>query len=180
MPAKFDWQEDNGAATGSPAKGTTRTTGITRMDWKDVDDPIPGLYAYPIIPGNNSYSKYNFAAISGTWTTISNVKWAHTYGLFNGINLIIKGRVTSTYTTPSTLTNSALTDDLSEVKDISHGKVVLLSTVGPECVSHTASVTNTGGQTVYTQYLATQLQTTDQAAEGETPAAIFTLRYDEV
>ena len=32
MAATFEYNEDNGAATGSPAKGTTRNTAVTQTD----------------------------------------------------------------------------------------------------------------------------------------------------
>ncbi len=38
MAATFEFNEDNGAATGSPAKGTTRNTAVTQNNWKNVDD----------------------------------------------------------------------------------------------------------------------------------------------
>ena len=50
MAATFDWQQDTGAATGSPAKGTTRTAARTACPAKKSSAPAPAKnaadYAY--------------------------------------------------------------------------------------------------------------------------------------
>jgi len=76
--ATFDWEEDNGAATGSPAKGTTRTTGRTEVNWKNIDDSTTAYTSNPISAGSNSFEKWIFGKFSGTYNTILNGFFAHT------------------------------------------------------------------------------------------------------
>src|SRR5665213_279104 len=113
MAATFAFKEDNGAATGSPTRGTTAGTTVTTVNWKNVDDAVATAYsASPITAGNNSFSKYQWGAFSGTYNQISAGLWAHTAAAF-GTGLTLKGIVSSTYATPSTTTNAALTVDMT-------------------------------------------------------------------
>jgi hypothetical protein len=110
MPATFEFNEDNGAATGSPAKGTTRTTARTERNFKNIDDSTTAYSSSPIVAGNNSYTKYQFGKFTGTFNQVLNGKWsAHTApagSLATGLTL--HGKVTSTYTTPATTADSGI------------------------------------------------------------------------
>lgn len=174
MAATFEYNEDNGAATGSPTAGTTRNTAVTQVNWKNVDDVATSYTTVPITAGQNSFTKYQFGKFTGTFNQISSALWAHTAGVL-GTGLTLKGAVTSTYATPSTTANAALTTDMTPVIAITSGAAVLFSTVGPQGASPTATLTAAG----YTQYLATQLQTTASAAAGDIGAVTLTLRYNE-
>jgi hypothetical protein len=174
MAATFEYNEDNGAATGSPAKGTTRTTAVTQVNWKAVDNVASAYTSNPIIAGQNSFTKYQFGKFTGTFNQISTGKWSHTAGTL-GTGLTLKGVVTSTYATPSQTANAALTTDMTAITAIASGAAVLFHTTGPEGASPTATLTAAG----YSQYLATQLQTTTGAASGDIGAITLTLRYDE-
>lgn len=173
MAATFVFQEDNGAATGSPAKGTTRAN-ATQVNWKSVDDIATAPTSAPIVFGNNSYTKYQFGKFTGTFNQISAGLWAHTAGTL-GTGLTLKGVVTSTYATPSATTNAALTTDMTSAIAIGSGATVLFSTVGPEGASPTSTLSAAG----YTQFLATQLQTTTAASPGNTATVTLTLKYSE-
>lgn len=174
MSATFEFNEDNGAATGSPAKGTTRNTAVTQCNWKNVDDVATAPTSAPISFGNNSYTKYQFGKFTGTFTQISAGLWAHTAGTM-GTGITLKGVVTSTYATPATSANAALTQDMTSPIAITSGQTVLFSTTGPEGASPTSTLSAAG----YSQYLATQMQTTTAASPGNTATATFTLRYNE-
>jgi len=174
MPATFEFNEDNGTATGSPLKGTTRTTAVTQNNWKNIDDVATAYTASPITAGNNSFTKYQSGKFTGTFNQISAGLWAHTAGtLPTGCTL--KGIVTSTYATPATTTNASLTNTMTTAIAIASGQTVLFSTVGPEGASPTATLAAAG----FTQYLATQLQTTTSAPAGDIGAQTLTLRYNE-
>lgn len=185
MSATFNWCEDNGAATGSPATGTTRT-GFggtspypTDVNWKNVDNctAASGGTAYsaaPIQAGNNSYTKYQYGYFSGTFNQISAGLFAHTAGAF-GTGLTLQGTVTSTYATPATATNTALTTNMTSAIAIASGLAVEFSTTGPQGASPSATLTAAG----YSQYLATQLQTTTSAAPGDTATVTLTFQYNE-
>lgn len=174
MAATFEYNEDNGAATGTPAKGTTRNTAVTQVNWKNVDDVATAYTASPIIAGSNSFTKYQFGKFTGTFNQISAGLWAHTAGTL-GTGLTLKGVVTSTYATPSATANAALTTTMTPVLAIASGAPVLFHTAGPEGASPTATLAAAG----FTQYLATQLQTSAATAAGDIGSITLTLRYNE-
>lgn len=180
MSATFDWEEDNGTATGSPPKGTTRTTGRTDVNWKNIDDSTTTYSSSPITAGNNSFDKWQFAKFSGTFTTILNGLWAHTSGTF-GTGLTLKGKAApggtpNTYTTPATTANSNLTVDMTSAISIGSGQSVNFGATGPEASGKASSCTT---NPCYSDYLTTQLQTTTSAAPGDTATAVLTLQYQE-
>ena len=184
MAATFHWAEDNGPLTSS--HGTTRsgfgadTHYPTDVNWKNADDCTANsgtaYSAAPIVAGNNSYTKYQYGHFSGSFNTILNGLFsAHTAGTSPmGTGLTLKGTVTSTYATPATTTNAALTTDFSSTVAIGSGIAVQFSTTGPEATPG-ATLSAAG----YSQYLATQLQTTSSAAAGDTASITSTLQYDE-
>lgn len=177
MAATFAFKEDNGTATGSPARGTTAGTTVTTCNWKNIDDAATTAYsASPITAGNNSYGKYQWGAFSGTYNQISSGLWSpHTAGTL-GTGLTLVGKVTSTYATPST-TALGSTTDYSSIVAIGSGSTVLFSTDGnPYTASPAASVTNNPAAT---QYLVSQLQTSGSAAAGDTASITLTLQYNE-
>lgn len=172
--ATFEFEEDNGAATGSPAHGTTTTAARTEMNWKNVDDSTTAYSSSPITAGNNSFTKYQYGHFSGTYNQILNGLWAHTAGTLPS-GCTVKGTVTSTYATPSTTTNAALTTDMTTAIAIGSGLAVSFNT-SPQAASPTTSITS---NPAYTQYLPTQLQTTTAAPAGDIASQTFTLQYSE-
>lgn len=174
MAATFEYNQDTGAQTGSPLKGTTRVTAVTNNNWKNSDTQGDVYSSYPITAGNNSYTIYQFGKFTGTFNQISSGKWAHTAGAL-GTGLTLKGIVTSTYATPATTANAALSTDMTSTLAIGSGATVNFSTTGPEDGSPTATLAAAG----YSQYLATQLQTTVSAAAGDTAEVTLTLQYNE-
>jgi hypothetical protein len=185
MSAVFNFCEDNGAATGSPAVGTTRSqisNAPTDCSWKSVDDARTGsggtLYsASPIVAGTNSYTKYQYGQFSGTYDLISSVLWsartAPSGALATGI--VLKGAVTSTYATPSQTANSALTIDYTSAPvAVDSGASVLL---GADPSTAASSTLASGGG--FTQYLATQLQVSTSASPGDMSTITMVLRYQE-
>jgi len=175
MAATFEFEEDNGTATGSPPKGTTRTAARTECNWKNVDDSVTTYSSAPLTAGNNSYEKWTFGHFTGTFTTILSGLWAHTAGTF-GTGLTLKGAITTSYTTPATAANAALTTDMTTPIAIGSGAAVWFGATGPEAAGKAASST---ANPTYSQYLVTQLQTTSSAAAGDTVTATFTLQYQE-
>jgi hypothetical protein len=173
MAATFEYNEDNGAQTGSPLKGTTRNTAVTQVNWKNVDDVSTAYTSSPVAAGSNSYPKYQFGKFTGTFNQISSGLWAHTAGaLQTGISLF--GKVTSTYATPATTAISGSTD-MTSVIAIGSGAAVLFHTTGPEGALPTTTLTAAG----YTQYLVSQIQTTGSAPAGSNGSVTLTLRYNE-
>lgn len=173
MSVVATWKEDNGEATGTPAKGATRGDAASPIEWQSNDSRTTSRANYPIQAGSNSYVKYNFVYFSGTFNSISNVKFAHTAGTL-GTGLAIYGAVTSTYQTPS-VSPVAGFSDISTPVSIESGTTVLMSTTGPEDQNPSATLSTSG----YTQYIAHQLRTQATAEAGDTATATFTIQYRE-
>ena len=174
MAATAEWYEDNGVATGSPAKGTTRTRlggDNTRSDYGSIDSPNVSRASARIVAGENSFTKYRFVKFSGTFNEISNCKIAHTEGVMPaGVKLM--GQVTSTYSVPSRSAMSG--NDMSAVVTVANGTSMQLSTTGPEGVT-AAKITSEG----YTQYLASQIQTQISAVAGDIGDKKITIQWNE-
>lgn len=171
MAATAEWFEDNGAATGTPAKGATRTA-APGGDWKSVDNTTTTRQNARIIAGQNSFCKYRFVKFGGTFNQISNGRFAHTAGTL-GVGLTIVGKVTSTYQTPAR-TALAGSTNMSAITPINSGQAVQFSTTGPEGTA-ASSLTAAG----YSQYLVTQLQTQAAATAGDIGDQTFTLQWNE-
>lgn len=144
------------------------------MNWKNIDDVASAYSSNPVTAGNNSYTKYQFGKFTGTFNQISAGLWAHTAGTL-GTGLTLKGVVTSTYATPSTTANAALTENMTSAIAIGSGQAVSFHTTGPEGASPTSTLAAAG----YTQYLPTQMQTTGSAAAGDSATVTLTLQYNE-
>lgn len=182
MAATFEFEEDNGTAAGSPAKGTTRTAARTEVNWKNIDDSTTAYSSNPITAGNNSYQKNQFGHFSGTFNQILSGLFAHTATAF-GTGLTLKGVpacATSagpyTYVTPSTTADTGLTTDMTTAIAIGSGVAVWFGATGPEATGKAATMAT---NPCYTNWLTTQLQTTASAAPGDTAQVTLTLQYNE-
>ncbi len=183
MAATFAFDEDTGVSTGSPAKGTTRTGGVTDVNWKNSGVQGTAYTAAPITAGNNSFVKWQFGHFSGTYNQILNGLFAHTAGtLGTGLSLFGPNSVTADgdrplYTTPdATTNNTACPFDMTTAIAIGSGKAVFFGATGPEATGKAASTT---ANPAYTTYLPTQLRTTGSAGAGDTASVTLTLQYDE-
>lgn len=175
MAATFAFDEQYGTQTGSPLGGTSTQTGTTNNNWANSNDPTVTYSTNPITAGNNSYTKFQYGHFSGSYNQISAGLWAHTATAF-GTGLTLKGTVTTTYATPSTTTNAALTTDMTSAIAIGSGLAVSFIGTSPQTASPTTSQT---ANPAFTQYLASQLQTTGSAAAGDTAQVTLTLQYNE-
>lgn len=182
MAATFEWNRDTGTQTGSPTKGTTRTTAVTDTNWKNTDTYGTAYSAAPITAGNNSFEIWNFGKFTGTFNQILAGLFAHTATAF-GTGLTLKGPPACTgdgdrllYTTPSASANANLTNDMTSAIAIGSGVAVFFGATGPEATGKASSTTSNPG---YTNYLTTQLQTSGSAAAGDTATVTLTLQYNE-
>lgn len=182
MAATFEFNRDTGTQTGSPTKGTTRTTAVTDTNWKNTDTYGTAYSAAPITAGNNSFEIWNFGKFSGTYNQILSGLFAHTSTAF-GTGLTLKGTPACTgdgdrllYTTPSASANANLTTDMTSAIAIGSGVAVFFGATGPEATGKASSTT---ANPAYTNYLTTQLQTTGSAAAGDTATVTLTLQYNE-
>lgn len=181
MPATFEFNRDTGTQTGSPTKGTTRTTAVTETNWKSTDTFGTAYTAAPIVDGTNSFEIWNFGKFSGTFNQILSGLFAHTATAF-GAGLTLKGTPAITgdgdrllYTTPSATTNAALSVNMTSAVAIGSGVAVFFGATGPEATGKAASMTT---NPCFTNYLTTQLQTSGAGA-GDTASVTITLQYAE-
>lgn len=182
MAATFEFNEDHGTQTGSPTKGTTRSTAVTEVNWKNIDDSTTAYSSSPITAGSNSFEKWQCGKFSGTFNSVSAGLYAHTAGTL-GTGLTLKGQPTCTsdgtrllYTTPSTTANTNLTTDMTTAIAIGSGVAVCFGATGPEATGKATSMTT---NPCYTNFLTTQLQTTGSAGAGDTATVTMTLQYNE-
>lgn len=184
MAATFAFQEDTGAATGSPAKGTTRTNPATDANWKN-SGVVTDVYSdYPITAGNNGFQKALFGVFAiDTFNEISAGLFAHTATAF-GSNLTLKGIKAMTadadrwlYVTPSAAADANLTVDMTTAIAIASGVAVWFGATGPEATGKAATMDGTADR--YTTFLTTQLQTAVGAAAGDCAQITLSLQYSE-
>lgn len=181
MAATFSFNRDTGVQTGTPTKGTTRTTAVTDTNWKSTDTFGTAYTAAPIVDTTNSFEIWNFGVFSGTFNQVSAGLFAHTLTAF-GAGLTLKGTPACTgdadrllYTTPSATTNAALTTNMTTAIAIASGVGVCFGATGPEATGKAASMTT---NPCYTNFLTTQLQTSGAGA-GDTATVTLTLQYAE-
>lgn len=180
--ATFAFDQDYGAATGSPARGTSQETGIADFNWMNSGDPTNTYSSFPISAGNNSFENWIFGHFSGTYNQILGGLFAHTLTAF-GTGLTLKGTPACTgdgdrllYTTPAAAANANLTTDMTTAVAITSGVAVFFGATGPYATGKASSTTS---NPAYTNYLTMQLQTASNAAAGDTAAVTITLRYQE-
>ncbi len=177
MASTFQFGEDNGAAIHVPTRGTTRTTGVTQVNFKNTDDVSTTYSTSPITAGNNSYEKFQWGLWTGSFNEITNVKFNHTSGVYGaGLTLKFYPSGTGMYSTPATTTNALLLHDLTSTGLVSTGLAIRIGINGPE---HTGKGTSSNGTVVYTEYLASQLQTSVAASPGDTALIGLTIQWDE-
>lgn len=181
MSATFAFDRDHGTQTGSPTHGTTTSTGVTDVNWKNSDTEATAYSSAPITDGSNSYENWLFGHFSGTYNQISSGLFAHTATAF-GTGLTLKGTPACTgdgdrllYTTPSTSANANLTTNMTSAISIGSGVAVFFSATGPYATGKASSTTS---NPAYTNYLTTQLQTSGASA-GDTAQVTLTLQYNE-
>jgi hypothetical protein len=160
--------EDWGAATGTPAKGTTRTK-ITNANLKSYSDPAQHYYLNDVIRplgkelNDNismcSYVRYIAFKISGTYAALKNVKITIPAAMVQDDWRVMAG-ITNVYTAPSGYTNEfdkfagSFDGSLNTVDQ----ELILyprLSTTGPEAAS-TRPIQVVGGQTFWTEWVKLQ------------------------
>lgn len=149
--ATWEFEEDNGAATGTPGKGTTRTAARAEVYWKNIDDSTTAYSSNPITAGNNSFDKWQFGHFSGSYNQILSGLFAHTLTTF-GTGLTLKGppAAPNTYvftitsgnaTVGATFTNNSQTFTISQT--IASQTTLVATGTGAPTASGT--LTKTGG-----------------------------------
>jgi len=162
MGATVVFSESNDVA------GESVTDDIANLNFGNVDDhELSPVSSYPITANENSYEKYLRVKFSGTYTTISNMKYWKSAGNYK-TGETIKIRVTNTWVVPvATDTGGALigTDE--------PGSTVIHASDG-------VALTITGPGDNYTEYVVQQLQTTAATPAGAVNQKTLLFQWDEV
>jgi len=203
MAADFNWCEDNGAISSS--HGTTRTgfSGSapfpSDLSFKTVDDcrktdGTGTLYsAASIQAGNRSMDKWPYFRISGTYNSVSNIKFGHTAGAMPQVSAVNKAHLyvgpahsngsTPTYRQPTT--GSLFTGAVEQSNPISigSGNAVAVGPTGPEASAGMLLTWSTPNATIYSGYLPIQLVVDSDCPAGDYPSggvdATLMVQYDE-
>jgi hypothetical protein len=162
MAATHQWSESN---TGSE----TITDGITNLNFGSNDSVNLNTTTYPITRGDSSFEKYIRCKFTGTYTTISNMKfWKSAGTLVTGET--VKAATNQSFTTPSASANGD-----SDVPVTEGAALTLQSAEGAATIVYGAS-----GVSGYTEYIRLQLQTTGSTPSGAVNQKTFLFQYDEV
>ena len=166
MPATFNFAQTIGA----PA-GTRQDLGSSGnlLNFKNVDSIGTSDYASnPIAAGNASYELWLQGHFTGTFNSISDVRfWMSTnFSPSTGLSVKLRSNQTS-YVQPVNSVSSIATSTISS------------SDPGTTNVSISGSLSSSLSTSGYTDYLVMQLQTTASAPAGDTSLAVFTLSYLE-
>jgi len=168
MAATFQFSQSYGATPTVADIG--EGAGGNYFNFKDIDDVTPANYStYPITAGNNSYEIWLRGHFTGTFNTVDNLQlWQSTaFDPATGLTLKYKANNVGSYVqsvkTESTVATTAMPTSDPGTANVSIG------------ASLSGALTEAG----FSDYIVIQLQTTTDAAAGDTSAAVFTLQYDE-
>lgn len=153
MTATFGFSESNGA-------GETVTDAISNINYGNTDAVNITPASNPVTAGNNSFEKWNRGKFSGTYSSVSNLKFWKSAGAYvTGEGIV--AAVNHAFATPTASTSS-------------------IATVAVPTSSGSALVpTAPGSSPSYSGYIITQLQTTGSTPPGNVNTKTFTLQYDE-
>ena len=153
LTATFDFAESNGA-------GATVTNSISNLNFGNTDAPNIVPASNPVTAGNNSYEKWFRGHFSGTYSSISNLKFYKSAGAYvTGESIVAE--VNASYATPVATTS-----------------IVATSAV-PTSLGTALAPTAPGASPDYSGYIIMQLQTTVSTPPGNVNTKTFTLQYDE-
>lgn len=153
MTATFGFSESNGA-------GETVTDAISNVNFGNTDAPNIVPASNPITAGNNGFEKWVRGKFSGTYTSISNLKFYKSAGAYvTGED--IKAFVNHAYATPTASTSS-----------------IAVTTI-PITLGSALVPTSPGASPSYSGYITLQEQTTGSTPPGNVNQKTFTLVYDE-
>jgi hypothetical protein len=153
MTATFEWSESNGA-------GQTVTNSISNLNYGSNDSFNIVPATYPITAGNNSFEKWNRGRFSGTYNSVSNLKFYKSAGAYV-TGEAIKAAVNAAYATPTATTSVVATADV------------------PTTLGAAIAPSSPGASPSFSGYIISQLQTTGSTPPGNVNQKTFTLQYDE-
>ena len=162
MSATFQFSESN-------LVGEVVTDDIANVNMGSVDSVELVPASYPITRGDNSFAKYIMAKFTGTWTTISNMKFWKSAGAYVSEETI-KADSNVAYATPSQVDTGDSDVPITEGTALS-----VNSAEGAATIEYGVS-----GVSGYSGYVRLQSQIAVGASAGATNQKTFTFQYDEI
>jgi hypothetical protein len=161
MAATFAWKEYNGA-------GGTETT-ATNLNFGSIDQAnITTPASYPVAAGENSYEKYVKADFSGTFTSISNLRFYLLSGTIGANDHIYFDGETTSYTQPVVTISVVATTDIPE------------SEPGTANVSIGGSLSGELTSAGKSDYIVLQFNSDAADSAGQKGPFTYRIYYDEV
>jgi len=154
MAAIFEWAESNEAAE-------TVTFPISNVNFGNLDSPNLSSPNNRVFRNQNSYEKWVRGRFSGTYTSITNLRFWKSSGALS-TDVTIKAAVNATYATPVSTVSTVATVDV------------------PTTEGTALNPTDPGASPSFSGYVTMQLQAGATAGPGVVPTQTFTLKYDEV
>lgn len=187
--ATAQFVEDFGASIGDPyARGTSRTSGVTQCNWKSAGDVSTSYSSAPVTAGENSFDKFQFVVLSGTFNEVKSGFWQHTYNanhaqLGAGLSILCRSSGSGFYRTPAQTANANLIHNLTSTGAIATGLTVRLGQGADPQVSGfgiaSSGIMIGNMVTACTEYLGSQLQTQSSAAAGDLSSTTWTFQWTE-
>lgn len=192
MAATAVWCERNGSGSG------TETANVANVNWKAIDDAgdttLYNNVSAVVAAGTNSMHKYQYIKFTGTYSTISNVKFINQTGISAaGVTLRCQRTMAAdadrlayaqparsadnVSLTPFDFTSNAANVNLYVGGATSNGA----DGAGSSGKAASASKPATGfnSNELYTNYFVTQLQVASNAAAGTLGPITLAVQYDE-
>jgi len=162
MAATHHFSESNGV-------GEVVTDDIANLNFGSNDSYELSTSVYPVVAGQNSFTKYLRCKFTGLWTDITNMKFWKSVGDY-GAGEDIHATANAAYATPSQSDMGGSSIPTTE------GTALAIDSA--ESANHIEY--GVSGVSGYTDYIKLQLQTTGSTPAGAVEQKTFTMQYDEV
>ena len=169
MAATLQWYQTNGASPGvDTPQGTTN--GLNNWDFKSVDTAGPAIAGEEITAGNFSFTIWTKARFTGSFSSITNVKFyastLNVSGYGTNAYILASGYPVAGYITPAAASMSGTWHTISGTA--LNGQEISTATLA-------------AGTAGFTDYASLQLKTMASGADvGYGGYTSFTMVYDEV
>lgn len=174
MAASFNWAQSNGAGNVITELGSSGNV----LNFQSADVATPSTYSTNTITASDSSNAGNSKEVwlrghwTGTFNTISNLKFWQSAAFSPATGLSLKYACTATYATPTSNDTSISTGQTNTA-------TLPTATPGSNNIGIANNLAGTLSAVGYSDYIVLQLHIATTAAAGDTSLATFTLQYDE-
>jgi len=176
MAATYNWAQTTGSS-GAPTTTDLGSSG-NLMNFQNADSSTPANYSTNVITasdavnGGNSYELWFRGHWTGTFSTITNLKFWQSAAFSPSTGLTLRYACTATYATPTANTTNISTGQTNTA-------TCPTATPGGNNIGIANNLSGTLSAAGYSDYIVLQLHVATTAAAGDTSLATFTLQYDE-